>query len=92
MKKLFLFILLLNTAVLIAQEQKYKIFFDTTQNKLYYNRHLPVYFWISTSPGDNGQDVLLKPKIKKYANPYYWDTEGKNTVHFKNPKNSRGLK
>ncbi len=92
MKKIFLFILMINSAILIAQEQKYKIFFDTAQNKLYYNRHLPVYFWISTSPDDNGQDVLLKPKVKKYANPYYWDTEGRNTVHFKNPRNSQGLK
>ncbi len=92
MKKIILFIFLFNAVALTAQEQKYKIFFDTTHNKLYYNRHLPVYFWISTSPNDDGQDVLLQPKVKKYANPYFWDTEGINTVHFKNPKNSKGLK
>ncbi len=91
MKNIFVLILLLTSTIGFSQ-QKYKIFVDTLTNKLYYNRHLPVYFWISTAPDNSGQDVLLQPKVKKYANPYYWDTEGINTFHVKSPKNLQGYK
>ncbi len=91
MKKL-IFIITLFLSFNAFTQQSYKIFTDSVTGKVYYNKHLPVYFWISTAPDNSGQDVLLRPKVKKFANPYYWDTEGVNTFRVKNPKNNRGYK
>ncbi len=73
-------------------QQSYKIFADSSSEKLYYNKHLPVYFWLSADSTDDSQDVLLQPRVKRFANPYYWDTEGLNTVQVKYPKNRYGYK
>lgn len=49
-------------------------------NKLYYNKNLPVYFWISSDSSNTSQDVILTSEISaKYSNPMYFDTEGFNT-------------
>ncbi len=49
--------------------------------KLYYNKNLPVYLWISTSPDDNSKDILMTSQTtKSYVNPMYFDTEGYNTL------------
>ncbi len=93
MKKL-LFLLLLLTSISITWAQnkhapkknKYIIYVDSTNDKIYYNKKLPVYFWISDKPDNTGHDVLLKPEVKKFANPYYFDTEGINTFRVKNPR------
>ena len=46
--------------------------------KLYWNKNLPVY--ISLSPNPDGSDgTVLESEISaKYAEPFYFDTEGKN--------------
>ncbi len=93
MKRLIIFTIIISLNFsLKAQPQKYKIYIDSVTGKIYYNKKLPVYFWVSTSPGQKGQNVLLKSEVRKYANPYYWDTEGINTFRVKNPKNKKGLK
>jgi len=49
--------------------------------KLYINKSLPIYLWLSTSPDENAQKTRLKSEdSKKYTNPLYFDTEGLNTV------------
>lgn len=48
---------------------------------LYYNLNEKVYFWISTSPDDNSNDILLRSKTTpQYSNPMYFDVEGYNTL------------
>ena len=86
MKKIFFVVAALLLLINAHAQQKYKIYLDTTDNKLYYNKKLPVYFWISDKPDESGTDILLKSKVPKFANPYYFDTEGINTFRVKNPK------
>jgi hypothetical protein len=51
------------------------------EGKIFYNKSLPVYFYISTSSDANAPHYLLKSEATpKYANPMYFDTEGKNTL------------
>ena len=86
MKKIIIIILSILFYTLSFPQTSPKIYVDTTTNKIYYNKNLPVYFWISNAPDNSGQNVLLQPIIKKYANPYYFDTEGINTFRVKKPK------
>ncbi|MCG8411610.1 MAG: chitobiase/beta-hexosaminidase C-terminal domain-containing protein [Bacteroidales bacterium] len=89
LKPLLLFTLsLFITNMSLAQEQlkhKKKIY-SSPEGKLFINKDLPVYFWITTSAEDKeAQPFLLSPakNSKKYANPMYLDTEGYNT--FRSP-------
>ncbi|MBN2892709.1 MAG: hypothetical protein JXL97_12650 [Bacteroidales bacterium] len=64
-----------------AQETDYHWF--EKDGKLYYNRNVPVYFWVSTSQSDNSQDVLMTSQTsEKYTNPMYFDSEGYNTFQY----------
>ncbi|MBN2664110.1 MAG: hypothetical protein JXR68_10715 [Bacteroidales bacterium] len=64
--------------LLIGQNANYHWF--EKDGKLYYNKNTPAYFWISTSPTDTTQDVLLtSQRSKKYINPMYFDSDGYNT-------------
>jgi hypothetical protein len=57
------------------------IFVDSV-GKIYFNRTLPVYFWISDSPDENAPAYrLMSDSSKKYTNPMYWDCEGEHTVY-----------
>lgn len=57
-----------------------KIFVSPT-GKIYFNKALPVYFRVSTSPDENAPSYLLKSESSaKYSNPMYFDSEGKNTL------------
>jgi hypothetical protein len=56
--------------------------FVNNEGKIYYNRTLPVYFWISTSPEENAPAYrLTSDSSRKYSNPMYWDCEGEHTVY-----------
>ncbi|MBN1415083.1 MAG: hypothetical protein JW973_08295 [Bacteroidales bacterium] len=49
--------------------------------RIYINKQLPVYLWISTSPEENAPAYrLTSDSSKNYSNPMYFDTEGRNTV------------
>jgi len=89
MKKLifsFIFVTL-NFIIIFAQNKDYKIV--EKDGKIYYNKNLPVYFWITTSPNDNSDDVLLTShSTKAYANPMYFDTQGYNTIQTNYASNS----
>lgn len=64
---------------LISQNSDYHWF--EKNGKLYYNRNMPAYFWISTSPTDTTQDILMTSKRSKvYTNPMYFDSDGYNTL------------
>lgn len=58
-----------------------KKIYISPDHKIYYNKSLPVYFYVSSSPDPNAPHYLLPSEgTSKYANPMYFDTEGKNTL------------
>lgn len=66
-----------------AQEQlptEQKVTFGQ-DGKMYVNKELGVYLWLSTSPDKEAPKHRLKSdSSKKYSNPMYFDTEGYNTL------------
>jgi hypothetical protein len=49
--------------------------------KIYLNKSLPVYFFVSASADPNAPHYRLKSEtMPKYSNPMYFDTEGRNTL------------
>ncbi len=82
---LFKFIFLFTTLFFIknswAQEQlNHKIkSYISEEGKLFWNKKLPVYIRIASSPSDTGH-LMRSEHTKQYTNPYYFDTEGKNKI------------
>ncbi len=78
---LIIFLCLKGILFIDAQEQKQhpiKNFIDKN-DKLYWNKQLPVYIRLSSSPEDKG--IVMKSELtKQYANPYFFDTEGINRI------------
>ena len=73
-----LFILLSFFISLYAQKNDYHWY--EKDGKIYYNKNVPVYFWVSTNPDNNEDDILLSSqRSKRFVNPMYFDTEGFNT-------------
>lgn len=66
-----------------AQEQlptEKKVTFGQN-GKMYVNKDLGVYFWLSTSPEENAEKHrLMSDSSSRYSNPMYFDTEGYNTL------------
>ncbi len=57
-----------------------KVYVDESE-KTYWNKSLPVYIRLSTSPDEADTSYLLKSeKSKQYVDPYYLDTEGINYI------------
>jgi hypothetical protein len=55
--------------------------FVDDNGKIYVNKKLPVYLWISASPEDDAPVYrLTSDSSRRYTNPMYFDTEGINTV------------
>ena len=66
------------------QPEHQKKIYLSPDNKLYCNKSLPVYFWISNSPDENAKKYKLKSETTpQYTNPMYFDTDGRNT--FRSP-------
>ncbi len=84
-KNIFLAIALIGIlfSISFSQEQpaETKKILKGEDEKLYINKDLPVYLWISASPDENSRKVRLKSEVTSdYSNPMYFDTEGYNTV------------
>lgn len=82
--RLVAFILfLILTIHLKAQEQiiaDKKIAYGT-DGRIFINKNLGVYLWISNSPDENSKKIrLVSDSTSKYTNPMYFDTEGYNTL------------
>ncbi len=80
------FILFLNIvflSILHAQEQlpsEKKVTYGKN-GKLYINKDLGLYLWLSSSPDEQSKKIrLLSDSSDKYTNPMYLDTEGYNTI------------
>jgi|GEM_PF-85340 len=86
--KNILFILALLFAVHLVNAQNilkhpFKVY-KATNGKLYVQKSLPIYFYLSTEPNQKGTLYQLQSdSTKAYANPMYLDTEGYNT--FRSP-------
>jgi hypothetical protein len=85
MKKLSIIILIitLSWGIVCSQEiiKENPRVYKAEDGKLYINKQLPVYLWLSISPDDNAPAYrLMSDSSKQYSNPMYFDTEGLNTV------------
>jgi hypothetical protein len=68
---------------LIAQEPlpHQKKTYIAPDGKLYVQKDLPVYVWLSTSPAESATKYKLKSeRTKEYSNPMYLDVEGFNSI------------
>ncbi len=66
-----------------GQEQiiAYPRIYKAPDGKLYVNKNLPMYLFIGNSPGTKGELSRLESKDSpQYTNPFYFDTEGHNTI------------
>lgn len=84
--QLILFFILFLGGLLYAQDQipSEKKAGIGKKNRLYTNKDLGLYLWLSTSADENSQKIrLMSDSSKNYTNPMYFDTEGYNT--FRSP-------
>jgi len=55
--------------------------FVSPEGKLYIQKNLPVFLWLSTSPDKNSDKQRLKSVMSaNYTNPMYFDAEGYNSL------------
>ncbi len=83
MKKLTILTLLMIFAIAAFAQtpQKHeKRTYIGPDGKYYYNKALPAYLYISTSPDGSDKHKLESSSTAEYANPLYFDTEGINTI------------
>ena len=75
------FFLIFSIAAFTQEPLKHekKIYVDS-EGKVYVSKDLPIYFKISLSPNDSTSSFVITSESKQYANPMYFDTEGKNTL------------
>ncbi len=58
-----------------------KKIYVSPDGRIYINKALPVYIWLSTDKEENSQKYKLESEVTTaYSNPMYFDTEGYNTV------------
>ena len=54
---------------------------QSSDGKIYWNKSLPVFIRLSTDTTDQAENYLMKSEgWDKYADPYYFDTEGVNYI------------
>jgi hypothetical protein len=88
MKRFFnLFVLLLITSIPLFPQQTQpdeKKIYRSDDDRLYINKGLGIYLWISTSPDPESEKTrLTSDSSKQYSNPMYFDTEGYNSIRHK---------
>ena len=59
-------------------EPEHRTWRDTATGRLYWNKHLPVYLYISPTPDGQNTHKLESESMPRYAAPFYFDTEGRN--------------
>jgi hypothetical protein len=77
------FLLLFLFFQVFSQEQPVyqKKIYVSPEGKLFINRELPVYLWLSTSPDNSSEKYRLwSEQSAKYSNPFYFDVEGYNSL------------
>ena len=82
MKSSFLLIIILCNSIFAYSQVPEKVdstFYVDTNNKLYWNKNLPVFITLSPTKGGKGH-TLESIKSKEYSDPFYFDTEGLNFI------------
>lgn len=84
-KRLLIWMLLFSivSTNLNAQEplKHQKKMYVNENGRFFINKTLPVYLRLSTSPEEEAESHLLKSETSpRYSNPFYFDTEGYNTI------------
>jgi hypothetical protein len=74
--------LLLTTGITAQNQTNHpQKMYRNKDGRLFANKHQPMYLMLSTSPGTEGNVETLKSETcPKYANPFYFDSEGLNTI------------
>ncbi|MCG8580137.1 MAG: hypothetical protein MI866_09485 [Bacteroidales bacterium] len=75
--------LLLFISLTKSQEQARhpKKMYRNEEGRLFANKHQPMYLMLSTTPDAKGDTEALESETcPKYANPFYFDSEGLNTI------------
>ena len=55
--------------------------FKSNDGKTYINKSQPMYLWLSNTPNEDDSKIRIESEQhKKYSNPFYFDTEGYNTI------------
>jgi len=84
MKLNFLLTILLTfmSFILFSQEKikHEKRIFINEEDKMFIQKDLPVYIYISTSKDSTKKILLKSKKTREYTNPMYFDSEGYNTI------------
>jgi hypothetical protein len=79
---ILLFLLLTSNANAQEPLKHEKRIYRAADGKLYINKSLPMYLKIGTNSDTTANTHLLRSEIsKQYTNPFYFDTDGKNTIH-----------
>ncbi len=78
---LFLTSIFVNYAICQEQLTHPAKFYQSDNGKLYVNRNEPMYLFLGSKPDSQGELHRLESESsKKYSNPFYFDSEGYNTV------------
>ncbi len=69
----------------LAQEAKlpepnFRTWQDPKTQRLYWNKHVPVYLYIAPNPEGADAHLLKSEHTPRYAAPFYFDTEGRNNL------------
>lgn len=70
------------TTVYTQQQQtpNYRNWQDPKTGRLYWNKKIPAYLFIGTTPDSKTATMLKSESVPQYAQPFYLDTEGKNLI------------
>lgn len=82
-RNLLVGLLLVFSVSMFAQTQlsHEKKVYVSPEGKIYFNKAMPVYFRVSTSPNEDAPSYLMKSEATpKFSNPMYLDSEGRNTL------------
>ncbi len=85
MKKIIYALVLLTLPVIQTKSQEQlrhtPKMYKSEDGKLYVNKNEPMYLFLGTDPSNtNTAKKLESEESKKYSNPFYFDTEGINTI------------
>lgn len=62
----------------VARAQELPYWRDSVSGRLYWNRHAPVYLFLSPSPSGANGELMKSESMPQYSCPFYFDTEGVN--------------
>ncbi len=77
---LVVFMLLGSAGFSQIQKEHKKKQYNNEQGRLFVNKHEPMYLFLGTDPNGTNSQKLESESTKEYANPFYFDTEGYNTI------------